>query len=511
MIDSRIFGFCPWPEDRLTRYILAGGDPCKVPGDWVITIRTGRPDGEETTTLASSILAAVPYYYSETAGRLFHGSHVLEVWKELWKELGRDWSWDRQGLYEYFHWEQCLDDRTLHPDIKRFPEGAVARFSGGRLSIKEFSNDRDWFSGRSSSLDELNDRFEEICADYPFDEGSAISLSAGVDSRLLLAGFMGKKLKPPAVTAGHERSTDVMISRRISQDFGLDHETLEMRPELYPRYAREIVELTGGTEPGFHWHTFIYPRLARSVGRETFLFVGNNGEFAKTMLFDRGIMAHVFDHSPGLLFEIYLRLKSRSGHKGFPFEVSDMFGDASLRRRNMLTYLLEKTRPFKRNLDKIDIVYTWERVRHFMGSGLALYGGSCLPVDPFLDYRWIEAIGPMARNLKLNGRIHRYLIKRRCPELLRYPTHNCTITMEKDVLLYWLRKGGFTGYEGFDRWALGKEAREYLLDNIEATEIGLRKEHAEKVYASEHIYSLSLLIPLVYLCEFVSEFKARDM
>ena len=71
-------------------------------------------------------------------------------------------------------------------------------------------------------------------------------------------------------------------------------------------------------------------------------------------------------------------------------------------------------------LEHLDQTYLYERVRHFIGNGLALYGLSARPITPFLSSEWVNAVARLPRRWKLGSAYHRRAIQLLKPELLDF-------------------------------------------------------------------------------------------
>jgi hypothetical protein len=91
-------------------------------------------------------------------------------------------------------------------------------------------------------------------------------------------------------------------------------------------------------------------------------------------------------------------------------------------------------------LDQLDRFYTTQRVRHFIGNGLALYQHNIPTVSPFLDSRWIRAAAGLRRADRLGDNFHRFVIGRNLPQLMQYPTGKTQAIAPRARAGYWARR-----------------------------------------------------------------------
>ena len=100
---------------------------------------------------------------------------------------------------------------------------------------------------------------------------------------------------------------------------------------------------------------------------------------------------------------------------------------------------LAHARPRGSTLRQLDHFYLEERVRHFIGNGLALYGLSAAWRTPFLSVPWIAEAEKVPRSWKLGNNWHRHAIARLLPELLDFPEQGVATTMAKThAPFYWM-------------------------------------------------------------------------
>jgi len=120
-------------------------------------------------------------------------------------------------------------------------------------------------------------------------------------------------------------------------------------------------------------------------------------------------------------------------------------------------------------LHQLDHFYLEERVRHFIGNGLALYSLSSAWRTPFLSPAWVAEADKLRRSWKLGSNWHRYAIARLCPKLLDFPEeYVAPIMANAHAPLYWLpsrRQQKVVGYFDYKKFFADERVQFLLLDH----------------------------------------------
>jgi asparagine synthase (glutamine-hydrolysing) len=338
---------------------------------------------------------------------------------------------------------------SLHEGVQRTPPASVLAWDGARATLRTES--RTWPAvfqqAPNADVDAavriLGGVFDEMRAPAPW-----LSLSAGFDSRLLLALCLRNGIKPRALTMGFDASTDVKVARSIAGAMGLEHRVVELRPDDYLRHARAIVHRTSGGKTAAHWHTDLYVREA-GLGANDVHYVGSNGEFARTFYFDRGALARSLAGGPAGLLEAFLFAKFARRARQLPPELLDVGPTPRALARHAASLVSGVVSNFG---DALDAFYTMQRVRHFIGLGLALYSAHGDPRSPFLDARWIRAVARLPRTERLGCNYHRRAIATFEPRLLPFPVGEDGAPMgERAPAGYHVKKRPAVSYSAFDK------------------------------------------------------------
>ena len=429
----QIFGYCHSDTTEIKSLLLSSQERSiiKLGGNFVIVANLG-----PQTWIFTSAYGTVPYFFRLRQSSFSHGQTVGDA---LQGNLGA-WRWNIEGLVDLLGLEHLTGNATLHDAVERTPPASVLHWNGEVLErwSASWSETHAHYKGRGNP-----DRMVELlCEEVARCAGSSpvLSASGGFDSRVLLATLLEAGKKPELVVQGYANSTDRLVVEAIGRRFGLKVKTIELTAEDYLNAADKICQATSGTKPTNHWHTYIYAAKSGLTEKDHF-FVGANGEFARSYYLDKGIVSLGVDRLPlqrtlGAFWRRKLKSTLRPKEwSAAPPELVRHLHDCEARQAARLASL----RAGGGVLRSLDHFYLEERVRHFIGNGLALYGLSTAWRAPFLSGAWVAEAEMLPRSWKLGSNWHRHALMRLCPQLLQFPEDHVGPTMEATHSpLYWL-------------------------------------------------------------------------
>lgn len=415
--DVRMLGWSPLSATRMLGRVAGGGAPEGLPGDFVAVrerIRDGRPE----VTIATSLASSPPYYWTHRreGGAIVHGTDLFDVVRRA----GLPWRWNDDAVRSLALIRHLTGDETLHRDVRRVPPGAVLEARGGDVAITRHDALLPALADDTGTDEEAMAALLEVLAELP--ERPLVALTAGLDSRLILAALLHLGRRPVLWTAGPRDSTDARVAERLAWEADLDHHVAELRPADYVRLAGDITRRTGGAYPAGDWHSRLFFAGARDLGCPVVL-KGANGELARTFYADAGPASRLADRGPAGLARVRLELMVRRGRAAYgrlpAFLDPARGGDDGADLPDRLAALCGGP---ARPLDRLDHFYACQRVPRFVGLGVTLSRAELPAASPFLDARWALAAARLPRARKLGGAWHRAAIARFAPELLRHPS-----------------------------------------------------------------------------------------
>ena len=503
LVSTRIVGYCPWSQERIISEFNSGTSLSSFPGDFVFIAEGNDSDNQRYTALFTSVVSAQPYFYMIDSGQFFHGETIFDIIRDS----GIKWEWNARAVNCLAMLNHLIADDSLHRRIKRVGPSSIYYFSNQKLVVKSDLNDfyQLHTSNCKVSENEAVSIMHSIVEELFASKDVAISLSAGYDSRAILALAIYHGCRPIVGTMGQDDSTDVLIAKAICKRFDLKHYVINLSESDYYKFAFEIIGKTSGTKSILDWHTYLF---AKNIGypNKCLHLVGSNGESIRCFYFDKGILSRLADYGPDILVRAYfharfgLRCQLPGYHIDKFFQPDDSFCGSNV--PDLCTEFCSNVPGF---LNKLDWFYTFGRVRNFIGNGLALYRSSNETTSPFLDSRFVACGLRLNRSTKFNHRFHRELIRRCVPELLDFPVDDSSVSMgNREQPLYWLRKKTIKGYNPVPYMLKTNSMKEIIIESSDL-DVFLPRVVRMKLFDGQETFFLGFLVTMYFLMEFIKK------
>ncbi len=157
-----------------------------------------------------------------------------------------------QGIIEACAIGHPIEHKTLFRDITIMPAGFLLKVSqGSAVSMErswflpEIEPSKDWKSYTDLQIGAFKHSIKKINLDNSF-----LSLTAGLDTRAILAVLIQERVNLPAFTmSGNRMSLDARTAQRLCKAYGMKHEVVVIGDEFYrglPSYLLEASRLSGG-------------------------------------------------------------------------------------------------------------------------------------------------------------------------------------------------------------------------------------------------------------------------
>lgn len=211
-------------------------------------------------------------YYHEAKDAFYFAAEakaILKVRPELRKA-------NLRGLGEFVACDCTLENRSFFEGIEVLPPASAWTFCQGNLEKRDsYFHPRDW--EEQSALDpesyyqELRRVFSRNLPNYfTGDEKIAISLTGGLDSRMIMAWHKSPPESLPCYSFGgiYRDCQDVAIARRVAKACAQTHQVIPVAEEFLSRfshYAERTVYLTDGCVRVSHSPDLFVNERARQI------------------------------------------------------------------------------------------------------------------------------------------------------------------------------------------------------------------------------------------------------
>lgn len=183
---------------------------------------------------------------------------------------------DPKGLAEYVACGAVLENRTLFRGIEALRQGSVLTFRNGAVTERRTYFDRkEWENqgelGSEEFYQALHISFERALPRYfSGNQGIAMSLTGGLDTRMILAGRKPAAGSLPCYTFGSmfREHQDARVARRLAEHCSQKFDLLVAGPEFlgkFSSYAERVVYLTDGCADVSRAPDLFVNQLARAI------------------------------------------------------------------------------------------------------------------------------------------------------------------------------------------------------------------------------------------------------
>jgi hypothetical protein len=432
-----VHGWCGHSLTELTTLVSTGQAHriLDANGDFVVVVRESRRD-----MVITSRSGVVNYFYAKGPGRLVHGTEVAAV-----AEAARlPWRWDHSAVGDYLRLGHPLGQATVHAGVRRFLPGTVTRLArsaeGGEtstLAVSELAPEED---GRATIRAAAAELLEAVAAAGP---DCAVSMSGGLDSRVMLAALLHLGHRPALLISGVPGSFDRLVGSAIAARFGLRVTVVAVTAAAVRDGANEVARVTGGLLPATNWAGLEHLRSVRDTLAGPVMH-GTNGEFARSYYAPAAGLATLrIARKPRAWFP---ELLSRSTGPPFRESEADLLCAElreALRPEACRARLAVATAglPGATALAVADEFFLRERGRQKASADLAAIGRYAPWRAPFFARGWTRTVRALPSRWKLGAALHRQMIAELFPDLLDFPEEGCPgkSTSRRPPPRYWLR------------------------------------------------------------------------
>ena len=211
------------------------------------------------------------YYYEDGDSLLFasEAKAILAARRELR-------AFDMRSLGEFVTCDCALQNRTLFNKVYTMPGGSVWTFRQGRLEGKElYFKPEEWESQDQVEseriFDELKDRLRHIMDRYTRSNVPVgISLTGGLDTRLIMAYLNGQTSENPTYTFGsmYRETHDLKVARKVAAACGQRHEAVPLGRDFFQAFsslAEKTVYISDGGLSAWGAYELYLNRRARKI------------------------------------------------------------------------------------------------------------------------------------------------------------------------------------------------------------------------------------------------------
>ncbi|MGD9644493.1 MAG: asparagine synthetase B [Pirellulales bacterium] len=420
-------------------------------------------------TLVNDRFGMKPLYYVATP----EGVHFASEIKSLLADRHGSRELNLRGIAQFFSFGQLFGEDTFVEGLVGLPAAACVAFD---LSTGETETSSYWqatearLAPRSDDawLDEVDRRFAVAVERQSADTTAlGISLSGGLDSRLILALVDHQRVPITSLSLGMAGSLDHRCAERMAELTNRRHHSHVLSHSFLHDFARHMRHMVHLTDGHYLSQCIVIPTLPiyRQLGIEV-LLRGHAGELlhmgkAYNFSLDDAALAISSESQLEAWLWQHLRAYMLDAVDGPLLAAADS-AEVECLARDSLAQALERASSVDPVLQRIWHLFVGERLRRETALSMVEFGSVVETRLPYLDNDLVDALLAAPPHLKLGETMQRHMLARHKPEFLDIPNANTGTRIGAGQLaqkfatlrMKVLAKLGVPGYQPYERLGL---------------------------------------------------------
>lgn len=261
---------------------------------------------QQRLVLACDYAGLRPLFYSVSGNRFCFSSEIKAM-------LALNWTprqVDHRAVIDLLGFGLPQGEVTLFENIIRLPAGMILVYQNGKLEIQEgfvvrfnpqpsLLSEQEHIENASSLLE------KSLLARFKSKLKMGLTLSGGLDTRVLLAACNHLNLTVPTFTYGQKGSRDKERAKKISNIVGYPHYSYTLNDDYVKENAATILERCEGRVDCFLSHGLLLLQMRDWVD---VMILGNGGEYLFSTVSD--YYSQSTDIIPNQPYETYYRFRN---------------------------------------------------------------------------------------------------------------------------------------------------------------------------------------------------------
>lgn len=327
-----------------------------------------------------------------------------------------------QAMRELLAFGQVLDNNSILKGVTHLPgrtrllSNKLGQWSSNTKTTPMIGNVETRFD------DALDALVESVRKSVQRNINVAVSLSGGLDSRLLLAAVLAVGGKPTGLTYGNANSADVQIAKQLAAAANIPLFTSKpIADDKHWETFQQVARHGCGEVPVQHAHAIIDPALLQLTRNKT-LITGTGAETLRAFYYDRGMPGYSILGSKrmrtALMPHARRYIVAEFMKTGQPF--FDLFPMLAEPLSNKLAATVDSATDLETSpANVLDNFYLQKRVPRMVCAGQQMLDSWYFRSHPFLDKDVLAYAGHLPVRYRLHSRFHRQAIEKLNPKLAR--------------------------------------------------------------------------------------------
>ena len=371
------------------RYLIHGENYLiKIPGFFCLVLIDIK---KKKVLLSSDILGLLKLYYSFSNFQLNFSTSIKDI-------IPSNFKLNKNGLLEYLLINYYITDNTLFQNIHRLLPSQTITFTDRNKKETNYFNlleDLITIGTDNISIKDVvsaSETLKEVASDYSDASESIITLTSGLDSRLLFSALLANKAIIDGFTFGVQNNIEFEIAERISEIIDIRNYEKILLNNDYSKFITTYFEYIVSTK-----------NIDLNINRYHYVYVWekiNNSKLKGNILTGIGGNTFVRDglsiskQTNQLLYGLIYTQNKEATIEEFVQRKISLLNQFNISKSDAIDYLSLIFKELKENDNFFNHYYIKINygIRNYFGSELSIENQIHPTYTPFFDIRYLEAL-----------------------------------------------------------------------------------------------------------------------
>ena len=344
----------------------------------------------EKVILSSDCVGLIGLYYIKSNSQLIFSTDISNI-------ANSEYKINKSGLTEYLLINYAITKETIFKGIHKLQPAESISFTKNCINpviyfdvLNHLTEIANKLNNNQKSVIETSETLKKISKDYSFENNTIVTLTSGLDSRLLLSSLMANNSNISAFTFGVNENIEFNVAEIIKEKLKIKNYYKILLGDEYPKFIKsyfEFIKKSNNINLNINRYHYVYVwSKIKELGLKGNILTGIGGNtFVRDGL-------SVSKQTNKLLYSLIYTSNKEETIKNFVAAKAALLSHAGLNQKDAVDYLVTIFQEIKNDNKYFNHYYIKINygIKNYFGAELSSENFVYPTFTPFFDIRYLE-------------------------------------------------------------------------------------------------------------------------